>query len=322
MSAPIEATYFAHVDEITRLMLKKGFSLDSLAKAAPVSVATLKRLLQQGRPAYIATFRKIAEKLDVTPDVIIQSDQSSIEPQSEGPASTPKRGAANVVIDQSLQETDETDEVVNLLTALRQALGAKGKIYVLAIADGSVVITLEMDKDDIARLARAFADSRLEHLKVIDVTPAPGPDDAHIGATIEIAKSQVEAAKERVGEALPAAIDINVSCSICKTPDPQKTADDLERLAAEHNLTGHYSRYVNRRPGGPLEGEWNGSFTFTAQSVTDLRNWGQQVLSAFAGQPISMLILNRSVGSPISVDTSVEQDYVLLARALSIPLTP
>ncbi len=93
MSAPIEATYFARVDEITRLMKKRGFSLDSLAKAAPVSVATLKRLLQQGRPAYIATFRKIAEKLDVTPDVIIQSDQSSIEPQSEGPASTPKRGA-------------------------------------------------------------------------------------------------------------------------------------------------------------------------------------------------------------------------------------
>jgi hypothetical protein len=131
----------------------------------------------------------------------------------------------------------------------------------------------------------------------------------------------MEAAKEAAGEALPAEIDFSVSCSICKTPDPQKTADDLERLAAEHNLTGQYSRYVNRRPGGPLEGEWNGSFKFKAQSVTDLRNWGQQLLSAFAGQPISMLILNRSVGRAISLDTSVEQDYELLARALLIPLT-
>lgn len=136
MAAIVERTYYAHVDEILRLMKKKGHSLDSLAKAAPVSPVTLGRLLNRNkkkrRPGVMATFKKIADKLGVTPDSLIEGYEAD---EDRSHAADPSAAAQPAVeLAKAFDNLHDTVNLSTLIARVTKVIGNKATIYVIAIS--------------------------------------------------------------------------------------------------------------------------------------------------------------------------------------------
>jgi transcriptional regulator with XRE-family HTH domain len=155
MPARIERTYYARVDEVFRHMKKRGHSLESLAKAAPVSPVTLSRLLNKSkkkrRPGVMATFKKIADKLGVNPDTLIEGfDQPGATTNLEKDAN---RLQPAIDLAKAFDEFDETTELSKFMVKLSKVIGARATIYVVAITPGdSVIIRLNIEIDDLDSL--------------------------------------------------------------------------------------------------------------------------------------------------------------------------
>src|SRR5262245_38106923 len=127
MAAKIERTYYARLEEFERLMKHKGHSLDSLAKAAPVSVVTLGRLLNRDkrkrRPGIMATFKKLADELDVTPDTLIEGRKPKNHPLTA--PHDYQRIKIGLELAKEFNSFDETSEIAKFTAALQKIIGAK-----------------------------------------------------------------------------------------------------------------------------------------------------------------------------------------------------
>ncbi|HEY2414838.1 MAG TPA: helix-turn-helix transcriptional regulator [Pirellulaceae bacterium] len=166
MSDQIERTYLADAKNIIRLMKEQGFSLDSLAAAAPaISVVTLKRLLQQERKGLMATFKKIAAKLGVAPGRLILDPTADEQP---GQATYDyKRIQPALDLAKEFSEFDETTELPDIVASIHKIIGAKAVIYVIAVVPGdSVIAHISVTIEDFDGLIRHFLQGDLKHLAI------------------------------------------------------------------------------------------------------------------------------------------------------------
>lgn len=149
------------VEVIERLMMKHGFTRESLAQKAGTSINTLRKRLN-GEPAPMCTFKKLATALKTTPDVIIEGYDAApdvLEPP-------PPRTQADVVIGKNFSDFDEGQELQELIARFKKLVRAKFKVVVIAIDDGSVRLGLNMAMDDLLRLVDAFAARRLDEVGI------------------------------------------------------------------------------------------------------------------------------------------------------------
>jgi transcriptional regulator with XRE-family HTH domain len=176
-----EHSHTPRPDVIARLMRERGLTREKLADKAPVAINTLRSVLA-GKPAVMATLKKIARVLEVSPAEIIDSDPQGLDMREmqAGTIGGKERRKAGVQIARAFTSFDETTELPALIEAIRKEIDAKHTIYIIAIAPGRVVITLELDAEDAQKLEEAFRQGRLKAMGVTRVfldSAVKTPDD-------------------------------------------------------------------------------------------------------------------------------------------------
>lgn len=197
MSDQIERTYLANVKAITRLMKDQGFSLDSLAAAPPpISVVTLKRLLQQERRGLMATFKKIAAKLGVKPGQTILDPTADDE--AERPGHDYKRIQPALDLAKEFSDFDETTELPDVIASIHKIIGAKSVIYVIAVVPGnSVIVHISITIEDFDDLIRHFLQDDFKPLAVKAIL-VPNNNAIVIGTISKYAPTVTQAANDNM----------------------------------------------------------------------------------------------------------------------------
>jgi Cro/C1-type HTH DNA-binding domain len=197
-----DGTYRPRVKTIERLMRENGVSRTGMPQKIKISPATVRSLLD-GKPAYMATFVKIADLFGVKTGDIIEDEAVETPPPLKG-SKDRRKGA--VAIARGFDSFDEVKELPGLIEAIRNQIGANYKIYVIAIGPGSVVVTLNLHVDDAERLQAAFDAGRLTALSITRVYLYP-PEKQATGEEAPIARRKFvpdeKKGKGNAGMALP-----------------------------------------------------------------------------------------------------------------------
>lgn len=197
MHDTLQSAYAVRTDELRRLMREKGFSLESLAKRALVSVKTLKRILN-GAKAFIATIKKIADALGVPCDYLLGG---ASRPMATNDSATSSAGfKVKLGADVPLEDFDETSTLFDVLKAIRVKTAQKGQIIVIAITPGSVNLECVLTEEaDVHALARAFAARSLQDLAITTLELETPVDIAH-DVAVGFASTMPDAAPEKAAE--------------------------------------------------------------------------------------------------------------------------
>ncbi len=150
---PSRRTVRANGNKILELRTGKGWNLADLAAHAVCSEKTAKSV-ENGRPVYQSTLRKIAEALGSTPADLIGNAALPPPPHR-------KRQTIQVTIrlDVDFDQLDESDHVVALIASLTDLISAKEAIELNRVEAGSTVIVLDMCAEDILALLRAIREA-------------------------------------------------------------------------------------------------------------------------------------------------------------------
>ncbi|MCZ2340471.1 MAG: helix-turn-helix domain-containing protein [Bacteroidales bacterium] len=174
MGEESERSYVLRADEISRLRVQRGLSLKALAAQVDVSARNMRRWMN-GQPAYMFNVARLAEVLKTTPDKIIVSDAL---PDTPAPATlAPANGVLpyQTVDTPRLRVTVSTFELESFDAQAREAFvkqileqcHLKGDVTVVSVAPtNSVLITLELSREDADRLVRAFLLDELSSLGI------------------------------------------------------------------------------------------------------------------------------------------------------------
>lgn len=169
-----ERSFVLRADVIRRLRVQRGLSLKALAAQIDVNARTLRRWLN-GQPAYMFNVDQLAKALGSTAGDIIASDEIPTAP-SPGPP-TPADGVLpyQTVDTPRLRVTVSTFELESFDAQAREAFvkqileqcHLKGDVTVVSAAPtNSVLVTLELSKEDADRLVRAFLLGELSTLGI------------------------------------------------------------------------------------------------------------------------------------------------------------
>jgi len=158
----------ARIDAIRHLREAKGWSQQVLAEKAIVSIKTLSSL-EQGNPAQLSTFAKIAKVLDVEPATFMEGHDPVSHLASDTIRAFGKRVEVQVKWSIPFEEFDESDGLVSLIQMLTSLIKAKHEISVVDVSPGSVNVTLEMSQEDLDSLLLAFAYNRLRETQIVSV---------------------------------------------------------------------------------------------------------------------------------------------------------
>ena len=118
---------------------------------------------EQGKEKYLSTVSMIAKALGVDAGKLIEGEM----PASLDLSARPDRVDVDIELDRVFEEFDETVDVPALLAAVKKVIRVNGITYIVVIAQGSVRLTVNMDRDDARRLQAAF---RAGKLRMHDVT--------------------------------------------------------------------------------------------------------------------------------------------------------
>ena len=155
----------ARKDVIRRLREAKGWGQQVLANRAVVSFKTV-HSVEQGKPAQLSTFAKIAKALGVEPCKLIDGH----DPDSLRPAGgRGKCVEVKLTLSIPFGEFDETDGLDRLTAFLTSVIEAKNAIIVDSVAPGSVEVSLLVDEKDAPRLIQAFAGNQLEPIQAVEL---------------------------------------------------------------------------------------------------------------------------------------------------------
>ncbi len=158
----------ARKDAIRLLREAKGWGQQALADRAVVSIKTINSV-EQGKPAHLSTFGKIAKALGVEPSEFLDGYNAAAHLASDTIRALSKRVEVEIKLSIPFEEFDEADGLTNLVQMLSTLIKAKQEIGVVAVSPGSVKITLEMHPDDLKELIAAFMEYRLKDAQVFSL---------------------------------------------------------------------------------------------------------------------------------------------------------
>ncbi|MEW4569540.1 helix-turn-helix transcriptional regulator [Tautonia sp. JC769] len=147
---------------ITSLRVEKGWSIEQLAKESRRSTQTIGNV-ENGKPAYLATLRAIAEALDVkVGELLVDGEMTLASPPPEG-------FSLRVELFLSLpwEHFDETSDLTQFLKQLFVLTQTHGSVVVESVQRGSVAITLGFDEiADVRSLIQISCELNLDKLHV------------------------------------------------------------------------------------------------------------------------------------------------------------
>ncbi len=154
----------ARKDAIRMLREAKGWGQQALSDRAVVSIKTLNSI-EQGKPAQLSTFAKIAKALGVEPSAFLEGHQTN------APAADQAERRVEVKITLSIpfenfDETEGLDRLVGLFTSL---MNAKNAVTITGLSPGSVQLTMLVDEEDVPRLMQAFAQGKLDAIQATEI---------------------------------------------------------------------------------------------------------------------------------------------------------
>jgi len=144
--------------EIKRLMLERGYSAYKLAKAVGIDAKTLRRWLD-GEAAQTENVARLAETLGTVPSALIAKDSAaSEEPRKE-------RRIPGIILRWEVEIPEanmSSPQVADFLTKLAATISALSPIILLAVGQGSLLLTVDMSEHDLISMLKRFAFGRLD----------------------------------------------------------------------------------------------------------------------------------------------------------------
>jgi len=159
----------ARIDAIRHLREAKGWSQQVLAEKAIVSIKTLSSL-EQGNPAQLRTFAKIAKVLDVEPGELIEGHGPDPSPNSSPAVPTKQLIELKITLSLSLKDLAEMVGLDHVGAFLMAASNSKNAIVITDVSPGSVKLTMLVDEDDVPGLLQAFVDGKLDQIQASELT--------------------------------------------------------------------------------------------------------------------------------------------------------
>lgn len=150
---------------IRELHEAKGWSQDMLAKEAGIDPKTLSNWMQGGN-ARLSNIALVAEALDVPPSRLIHGHDPDPLPSTPYPILKKSRVQVELKLLLDFASFDELRDLDALLPRLRELTGTTKEIAVIAISEGSVLVTLSMDWEDVEKLIAAYMDHKLDELPI------------------------------------------------------------------------------------------------------------------------------------------------------------
>lgn len=136
-----------------------------LAKKAGIDPKTLSNWMNGGN-ARLSNIALVAEALDVPPSRIIHGYDPDPSPSTPYPILKKSRVQVELKLLLDFASFDELRELDVLLPRLRELTGATKEIAVIAISEGSVLVTLSMYWEDAEKLIAAYMDHKLDELPI------------------------------------------------------------------------------------------------------------------------------------------------------------
>jgi len=158
----------ARKDAIRLLREAKGWGQQALADRAVVSIKTINSA-EQGKPAHLSTFGKIAKALGVEPSEFLDGYNPTAHLASDTLRALSKRVEVQIKLSIPFEEFDESDGLTNLVQMLSTLIKAKQEIGVVEVSPGSIKITLEMHPDDLKEMIAAFMEYRLKDTQIVSL---------------------------------------------------------------------------------------------------------------------------------------------------------
>jgi DNA-binding XRE family transcriptional regulator len=148
--------------KIAQLREDRGWNQEELGLNADVSLRTIQSI-EQGKACLRCTLTSIAKPLGVEFKEIV----SGYEPDKDlnHKRLSGVKVTIQFVIDKSLKESDQTELVTYLKDLIRRINGG-GDIDGLSVKDGSMILEVEMDVEDIKRLLSRWAMGDLRDFKI------------------------------------------------------------------------------------------------------------------------------------------------------------
>jgi len=138
--------------KIRRLRDQMVLNRYDLATRAGLSEKSIENA-ENGASVDRRTVQKLAKAFNVEPDFLLKRPKRSRTPMAVTTA-TP------------IASFQSPEQVTKFIDELRKACGAKARIYVVAIENGSTIFQIEATRHDARRILRAFLDNRLQSLWV------------------------------------------------------------------------------------------------------------------------------------------------------------
>ncbi len=145
-------------DTIKRLRIEKGWRVEDLARKARSSVKTVENV-ERGANVYLFTLAKFATALGVEYITLVSGSKPAPEPPKHGP--TVK---VHIVLSIPFDQFEESEKLSGFIELLKRVIQARDHINVLAVTDGSTVITIEMSKEDMLKLFSAYSEGKLKEM--------------------------------------------------------------------------------------------------------------------------------------------------------------
>ena len=163
METPTKSrTVTPSVATIRRLRLERGWRVEDLARKAKCSVKTIENV-ERGQNVYVFTLTKLADALGVSYVTLVAGN----EPPPLPPTLTSRsRFEVEIKVAVPYENFDECDQLVGFVELLKRLLERAGDVQVKAVREGSVVIVLEVNDDDIPGLFKQFMDGELRKFGV------------------------------------------------------------------------------------------------------------------------------------------------------------
>lgn len=136
--------------------------MEDLARKAKCSVKTIENV-ERGQNVYVFTLTKLADALGVSYVTLVAGN----EPPPLPPTLTSRsRFEVEIKVAVPYENFDECDQLVGFVELLKRLLERAGDVQVKAVREGSVVIVLEVNDDDIPGLFKQFMDGELRKFGV------------------------------------------------------------------------------------------------------------------------------------------------------------
>ena len=143
---------------------RKWGSTKEFADGIGMSEDRLEVIERGGAKVFATTLVKIAEALDVHWRDLL-CDHATVE-QAPAPEVKSRTQPMQVIIT-GKKSADLTEEDVDRIRAkVRELTGVQGEIELISLEDGSIILTLGMEDEDLARTVAAFCTDKLDPLSV------------------------------------------------------------------------------------------------------------------------------------------------------------